>query len=344
MKKYKVIFSSLHTLYRLTTSLSDIQSFAVGVGKLYRNILKAEKVIVICKTYNAYGFIKVTLENNRQTIKKGGISVLTKREKEIFRKGKEIILNNRMIHPFIFVDNLGAIYVKRKSKDDIFDEVDKKWFIAISEQISIYLKIFSLYEEQKKTMISYIKSLTNLLDKYVPTSYLHARSVFKLIRALGKDMNLTKSEIKSLEYASMLHDAGKIQIPSRLLKKQRPLTEKEYKIIMEHPKTGVELIKDLAALKPVAPIILHHHERYDGTGYPSGLKKEEIPLGSRILAVIDAFDAMFFGRPYKKKMKLQTIERELKKQRGKQFDPKIVAYFLKTLKKKKIRKYLHSFY
>ncbi len=344
MKKYKAIFSSLHTLYRLTTSINDIQSFVVGVCKLYRNILKSEKIIIVCKTSNSHGFLKVILEDNKQTIKKGGMSILTSREKEIFKQGKEVILNTRMIHPLIFSDIIGAVYVKRKTKDDIFDELDKKWFVAVSEQVSIYLKIFSLYHEQRKIMIGYIKSLTNLLDKYIPTSYLHTKSVFKLIRALGKDMNLTKSEIKSLEYASMLHDAGKLKIPSKLLKKKRPLTEKEYKIIMEHPKAGSDLIKDLAALKPVAPIILHHHERYDGTGYPSHLKKEEIPLGSRILAVIDAFDAMFFGRPYRKKMKLHTIEKELKKQMGKQFDPKVVTHFLKILKKKRIRKYLNSFY
>ncbi len=190
-------------------------------------------------------------------------------------------------------------------------------------------------------MIGYIKSLTHLLDKYIPTSYLHAKSVFRLMKAMGKEMGLSKSEIKSLEYASMLHDAGKLQIPFKLLKKQRPLTKQEYKIIMKHPKTGVELIKDLGALKPVAPIIMHHHERYDGEGYPSKLKKDEIPLGARILSVIDAFDAMFFGRPYKKKMSLEDVEKELKKQAGVQFDPKIIEHFLKILRKKAMKQFLH---
>jgi HD-GYP domain-containing protein (c-di-GMP phosphodiesterase class II) len=111
---------------------------------------------------------------------------------------------------------------------------------------------------------------------------------------------------------------------------------------MKHPKKGVAFIKDLSSLKPVVPLILHHHERYDGKGYPSRLKKNQIPIGSRILAVLDAFDAMFFGRPYKERLKLERIENELKKQRGKQFDPKVVDTFLRILRKKSIIKYLNS--
>jgi HD-GYP domain-containing protein (c-di-GMP phosphodiesterase class II) len=103
------------------------------------------------------------------------------------------------------------------------------------------------------------------------------------------------------------------------------------------------MIKDLEILKPVIPIILHHHERYDGKGYPSKLKKEYIPLGSRILSILDAFDAMYFGRPYKKRKQLIEIEEELKTQKGTQFDPKIVDVFLKVIKKEEMRKYLRSF-
>jgi HD-GYP domain-containing protein (c-di-GMP phosphodiesterase class II) len=156
-------------------------------------------------------------------------------------------------------------------------------------------------------------------------------------------MKLSEAEVKSIEYASLLHDAGKIQLPSGILKKETPLTDEEYKMIMKHPRKGVEMIKDLEILRPAIPIILHHHERFDGQGYPSRLKKEEIPVGSRILSVLDAFDAMYFGRPYRKRRQLKEIEKELKQQMDKQFDPKIVEVFLRTIKRKGIRKYLRSF-
>ena len=342
MRKYKTVFSSFHTLYRLTTTLSDPNNFAVGITKLYKNIFRAQKAIVVCKIYNSHNFVKVTLEDKNHTVKKGSSSILTKRERELLKQNREIISDSRMIYPFIFVDTLGAVYIKRKTKSDIFDDLDKKWFVSLSEQVSIYLKIFSLYREQRRMMVNYIKSLSNLLNSYVPTSHLHIKSFSMLVHALGREMKLTKSEIESLEYASILHDAGKLQMSPKLLEKRHPLTDKEYDIIRKHPKESINLIKDLAVLKPVAHIILHHHERYDGTGYPSRLKKDNIPLGARVMSVMDAFDAMFFGRPYKKRAELKDIEVEFKKQAGKQFDPKIVRIFLKVLKNKRIRKYLHS--
>ena len=155
-------------------------------------------------------------------------------------------------------------------------------------------------------------------------------------------MRLSELEVKSLEHASLLHDVGKMQVPSKLLKKQQPLTDKEFKLIAKHPRKGVELFKNLEILKPAIPIILHHHERYDGKGYPSKLKKDQIPLASRILSVLDTFDAMYFGRPYRRKRRLKEIEKEFKQQRGKQFDPKVVDVFLSILKRKSIQKYLKS--
>jgi len=342
MKKYKAIFSSFHTLYRLATSLPEIKNFLIGASRLYRNILKCDKVIMVSKPINGNAYIKVQLSDKTQVVHRGGISILSKREREILNQNKELILDSRMIYPFVFTNTLGVIYVKRQMKNDFFDDLERRWFVAISEQISVYLYSFNLYEEQKKILLGYIKSLTKVFDQYVPTSHLHKKSSLKIIKAISKQMKLTGSESRTLEQASVLHDAGKIEIPTRLLKKQRPLTRNEYKLIMEHPHKGAELIKDLQSLRSVAPIILHHHERYDGNGYPGRLQKDEIPLGSRILAVVDAFDAMFFGRPYKKRVSLEEVEREFKKQIGKQFDPKVISAFLRILRKKSIRKHLHS--
>jgi HD-GYP domain-containing protein (c-di-GMP phosphodiesterase class II) len=298
---------------------------------------------MVCKNVNSYAFLKIRLENKKQYIKKGGLSILTRREREILNQEKEIILDNRLIYPFIFADTLGAIYIKRNPKGFGFSELEKRWFLSLSEEISIGLKIFNLYREEKRIMINYIKYLTNLLDQYIPTSSLHIKNIFRLVKAIGKELKISESEIKSLEYACLLHDAGKIQLPSKILEKQSPLTDEEFQMVMKHPRKGAEMIKDLEILKPVIPIILHHHERYDGKGYPSKLKKEYIPLGSRILSILDAFDAMYFGRPYKKRKQLIEIEEELKTQKGTQFDPKIVDVFLKVIKKEEMRKYLRSF-
>ncbi len=343
MKRYKTIFSTFHTVYRLITTSGDVRNFATGICRLYKNAFGADSVTIVLKNVNSHGFLKMRLKDRRQFFKKGGISILTHAEREMLDHEKEAILENRLTYPFIFSDTLGAVCVRRSLNDFGFSELEKRWFLSLSEEISVALRIFNLYREEKRLMINYIKSLTKLLDQYVPTSYLHTKSIYKLIKAIGKEMSLSESETKSLEYASLLHDAGKIQLPSGILRKQTPLTDEEYKMIMKHPRKGVEMIKDLEILKPVIPIILHHHERYDGKGYPSKFKKDQIPLGSRILSLLDAFDAMYFGRPYRKRILMNDIEKELRLQMGKQFDPHIVEIFLKILKRKNIRKYLRSF-
>jgi HD-GYP domain-containing protein (c-di-GMP phosphodiesterase class II) len=343
MKKYKTIFSSFHTIYRLITTSGDIKNFAAGIGRLYKNTFKVDRVTLIFKNINSHSFMKISIKNKKYFLKKGGISILTHKERGIVKREKEVLTANTLIYPFIFADTLGVVSLRRLTHGNDFSELDKKWFLSLSEEVSVGLKIFNLYREQKKLIINYVKSLTKLLDQYVPTSYIHVKSIFRLIRAIGKELRLSTDQIKSIEYASLLHDAGKIQLPSGILKKETPLTDEEFKMIMRHPHTGVEMIKDLEALKPVMPIILHHHERFDGQGYPSGLKEEEIPIGSRILSVLDAFDAMFFGRPYKKKKQLKEIERELTVQTNRQFDPKIVDVFLRIIRRESIKKYLNSF-
>ncbi|MCK4519685.1 MAG: HD domain-containing protein [Candidatus Omnitrophica bacterium] len=338
----KVIFSSFHTIYRLITTSTDLTSFATGVCRLYRNVLKANKVVIICVNGSTQAYLKIRMENKKQYVKKGGKSILTRIEREILKQEREISFGRRLFYPFVFSDTLGAIYIKRDSRLKPFNEAEKRWFSSLCEEVSVGLKVLELYREQQKLILNYINSLTKFLNQYVPTSYLHTKTMYRLIKALGKAMRLSEIETKALINASLLHDAGKLQVPSKLLRKQKPLTDEEFKLIAKHPRKGVELIKNLEILRPAIPIILHHHERYDGQGYPSKLKKEKIPLGSRILSVLDSFDAMFFGRPYRKGRPLEEIEQEFKEQKGKQFDPKIVDAFLRILKRRSIQKHLKN--
>ena len=339
MQRYQAVFPTFHTLYRLIITLDDLSSFAMGVCRLYCHAFSADKVVIVCKGSASQGFIKICIENKRSQVKKGGISILTRVERELLKQEKGLVLPNRLIYPFVFTHVLGGIYIKRSGRSSGFNETEKRWFLSLCEEVSLGLKIFELYQDQKKIMLNYIKSLSQFLNQYVPTSYLHTKIIFRLIKTLSKALKLSTLEAQSLEYASLLHDAGKMQVPSHLLKKEQPLTEEEFKLIAKHPRKGAQLFKNLEILKPAIPIILHHHERYDGKGYPSKLKKEGIPLASRILAVLDSFDAMYFGRPYRRKRRIKEIEKEFRAQRGRQFDPRIVDVFLSILKRKNIQKY-----
>lgn len=150
----------------------------------------------------------------------------------------------------------------------------------------------------------------------------------KIARYLG----LSDEDLNMLKLFAMLHDIGKIGIDDRILKKPGPLTEEEWKIMRTHPQIGYRIAMASNEFKSVAPYILSHHERWDGTGYPRGLKGEEIPLLSRILSVVDAFDAMISKRVYKEAWSLEKALEEIKKDAGTQFDPKIVDIFMDVIK------------
>ena len=151
---------------------------------------------------------------------------------------------------------------------------------------------------------------------------------------IAQKLELPKEEIDLLKYAAMLHDIGKIGVKGIILNKSMALTVMEYDEIKKHPLIGEGIIKPIELLQPIRPLIKHHHEWYNGKGYPDRLSGENIPLGARILAVVDAYDAMKSDRPYRKALTEETTIQELKRGSGAQFEPKIVALFLEILKMK----------
>lgn len=337
----QLMFSSFHNVYRLAATFTDLSSFATGIARIFKAAFKADQVTIILKSGTSK-YVKISFKNNTKLIRKGGKSVLSRIEKNMLQQENELVLKRRLVYPFTFVKTLGGIYLKRSQNKKEFNFSEKKWFYSLCEQTSLALKIFSSYQEQQKLIVSYIKSISDFLSRHVPTSRLHTKYIFRILKAMEKELALSKAEIKSLEFAALLHDAGKMELPGNLLLKQEPLTAEEFALIAKHPQKGITLIKDLESLKPIMPIILHHHERYDGKGYPSGLKKDKIPLGARILSVVDSFDAMYFGRPYRKKSSMETVKSELIRQKGKQFDPKVVDALLKILKRKSIKNFLEK--
>ena len=144
-------------------------------------------------------------------------------------------------------------------------------------------------------------------------------------------LNLGERDKRNLKYASLLHNIGIVGIPSKLLNKQGPLTIEERKIINSHPTLAQMLIKQTEQLTSILPTILYHHERYDGHGYPNGLKGEDIPYLARVLSVVDAYNAMISVRAYRPKLSKEQAIQELKKNAGTQFDPRITEAFIALL-------------
>jgi HD-GYP domain-containing protein (c-di-GMP phosphodiesterase class II) len=141
-------------------------------------------------------------------------------------------------------------------------------------------------------------------------------------------MGLSRDEVAAVRLGAILHDVGKIGIPDRILRQSMALTEDEMAWMRRHPQIGADIIGPVEGLHHVAPLIRHHHEKVDGTGYPNGLKGDEIPLGSRIISVADAFEAMVADRIYRPSLGLSKALEEIKGGRGTHFDPRVVDAFL----------------
>jgi response regulator RpfG family c-di-GMP phosphodiesterase len=187
----------------------------------------------------------------------------------------------------------------------------------------------STLRELESTYRTTLEALGSAIDTRDLGTHAHSRRVRGYSLALARAHGFPEAELGDLEHGVLLHDIGKIGIPDAILLKPGPLTPAEWKIMRTHPEIGRQLVEQVPFLRGAVPIVYHHHERWDGTGYPLGLKGENIPLGARIFSVADAFDAMTFDRPYSQAIPLEDARREIQRSAGTHFDPRVVESFLR---------------
>jgi putative nucleotidyltransferase with HDIG domain len=227
-------------------------------------------------------------------------------------------------------DNLAAIF------SAVHNELQKREIIRKNQ--SYLRKLTRLHSDQKKNIKrtleleeiydSTLENLMTALDLRDVETFGHSRTVAKYSQMLARILEIKdKPTLDNIRKGALLHDVGKIAIPDAILKKPDPLTQEEWKKIKLHPTLGYGLIKEIKLLNEVGNIILYHHERFDGTGYPKGLEKDEIPLEARIFALADALDAITSYRPYRRERDFKTAKKEIEANSGKQFDPKVVDAF-----------------
>jgi putative nucleotidyltransferase with HDIG domain len=235
--------------------------------------------------------------------------------------------------PLVIKDQLLGTLVGGGLMGKVFDSKDILFLRGIAAQAAIAIDDANLFDELERSFWDTIKSLAAAIEAKDHYTHDHSEAVIQYGARLAEELNLTPLQQELMKKACLLHDVGKIGVEDGILRKEAPLTHDERLEIEKHPVIGQEILSSVRSLAEVSRIIRHHHERYDGNGYPDRLKGEDIPLLSRILQIADSFDAMTSDRPYRKALTQDEAIAELKNCSGKQFDPHIVGLFIRILQR-----------
>jgi putative nucleotidyltransferase with HDIG domain len=226
-------------------------------------------------------------------------------------------------------DRVGVLLAGNKQGDDQDVSSEETQLLgAAANFISVFHENTARYAEQRGQYLGTLHSLSAAIDAKDPYTCGHSDRVSRLTSKIASALNLDREDVEQYRIAGLLHDVGKIGVPESALCKQGRLTDEEFTQIKRHPEIGYRILHDIPSMEQVLPGVLHHHERWEGNGYPGRLAGEKIPLIGRCIALADTFDAMSSNRSYRNAMQRETVLAEIKRTAGSQFDPKLVDVFL----------------
>ncbi len=229
---------------------------------------------------------------------------------------------------------IGILYIGRISSEHPFSPSEVELVSVLSGQAAAAIENARLYEKLQQSYLSMIVTLSGVVEARDLYTDKHMKDIAEYSVEIAQKLRLPDNDIEDIRKAALLHDLGKICVPDHILMKADKLSDDEMDVIKRHPAAGAKIIESVEPIKHAREIIKHHHECYDGTGYPDGLGGNKIPLGARIISVADAFGAMTTDRPYRKALSIEKAIKELKEFAGIQFDPEIVEIFISILHEK----------
>jgi putative nucleotidyltransferase with HDIG domain len=244
---------------------------------------------------------------------------------------REMQMQSVLIVPLVVGDDPWGLIEIYDSRPRDFSASERHLAELAASQIAALLAAFEHEERAQRLYRETLASLSNALEAKDAVTSEHTEEVVRLAVALAAEIGLDLEAVRTVELGAVLHDIGKVRVPEAILNKPGPLDEAEWAVMRTHPEVGEQIVRPIQSLQAILPIVRHHHERWDGTGYPDGLSGRAIPIGARIVAVCDAYRAMTEDRPYREALGPDEARRELEQGAGTQFDPDCVAAFLRAL-------------
>jgi HD-GYP domain-containing protein (c-di-GMP phosphodiesterase class II) len=252
---------------------------------------------------------------------------------ETLKKRSVTFTPSAVIVPLIVCGNMRGAFRLIRRGDEKMTQHDADLVDVFLKQVALSLDNREMIHNREKFYLELVQTLADVLDSRDAATEGQTRRARRLARATARELSLPDEFIYYLEFAALMHDIGKIAIDESLLKKPGKLTPQEFEILKKHPEFGHKILAPVTMLAPVAPMVLYHQEWYNGKGYPEGLAGEEIPLGARIVGVLDAWGAMTCDRPWRPALTVQEAVKELRKGAGTQFDPKVIDAFIAAVEK-----------
>lgn len=338
----------LATLYEMSRSLGltlDLEALLESVLESALRIFEAEIGYIIL-TDRESGALSVTAAHGIDTVRPGDRLTANSMSEWVIREGRPLIFNPatadlRDREPESFSGAvaalcvplqtnegpIGSITVGTRDQGRRFTGDDVRLLATIANHVTIAIGNIGLFSSVQEAYLATVRALAAAVDAKDPYTRGHSEGVASYALKIGSQLGLSQEQMTALEMSAYLHDIGKIGISEDILLKPGKLTEAEMSQMRHHPLIGANILKPVAFPWPIAPVVRHHHEHYDGTGYPAGLRRDEIPMLARVLAVADAFEAMVADRPYRRGRSDQEAMLELRRCAGTQFDPRIVEAF-----------------
>ena len=242
-----------------------------------------------------------------------------------------------LILPIFVKLKLKAVITIGRSQTKAYNAQDIIQARQMADQVAVALSNATLIEEMDQLSWGTLKALARTVDAKSSWTAGHSMRVTEMALKIGSALAISPKKLDDLHRAALLHDIGKVGIPLSILDKPGALDDEEYMMIKKHPSIGARILEPIASYKDILPIVLQHHERFDGKGYPGGLSGYEIDIGARILSVADVYDALKSDRPYRKGWALERVIDLINKEAGRQFDPHVVEAFLAIMRQEKTK-------